>query len=193
MRTLQPHQRGVSLIEILVTLVLISIAILGSASMQVVSKRANTHAMQRTTGAYLSYGLLERMRSNKDSLEYYLPTAMLGNGSLGSTPSMDCAAVGADCNTTELAVFDLWEWEQQLDGAAEQANARSVGGMTEPTACITGPTGGIGGTYEVAIAWRGLGEHVNPIIHDCGEDSGKYGADNEFRHVIVINAFIDDI
>jgi hypothetical protein len=65
--------------------------------------------------------------------------------------------------------------------------------MLEPTACITGPAGGIGGDYEVAIAWRGLEEHVNPTIHDCGSDTGKYGDDNEFRHVMVINAFVDDV
>jgi type IV pilus assembly protein PilV len=193
MHTFVTKQRGVSLVEILVTLVLISIAVLGSAAMQVFSKRANNQAVQRTTAAYLASDLFERMRSNRAALASYLPAAELGGGTQGGNPTIDCALDGANCTTDDLAVYDLWEWEQQLDGAAEQANSRGVGGMLEATACITGPAGGIGGNYEVAIAWRGLEEHVNPVIHDCGEDSGKYGENNEFRHVMVINAFVDDV
>ena len=80
-----------------------------------------------------------------------------------------------------------------LDGNNEQANSRAVGGLSLPSACIVGPAGGIGGTYEVAIAWRGLEEHINPTIHDCGSTSGKYGTNNEFRHVMVISAFVDNL
>jgi type IV pilus assembly protein PilV len=186
-------ESGVSLVEILVTLVLISIAVLGSASMQVFSKRANNQALQRTTAAYLASDMFERMRSNKTALDSYLPESSLGGTTRGTSPSVDCAADGADCTTADLALYDLWEWEQQLDGATEKADSHSVGGMVEATACLTGPLGGIGGNYEVAIAWRGLDEHPNPTIHDCGDDTGKYGADNEFRHVMVVNAFVDDV
>jgi type IV pilus assembly protein PilV len=187
------NQRGVSLVEILVTLVLISIAVLGSASMQVFSKRANNQAMQRTTAAYLANDLFERMRSNREALGDYLPAEPLGGNTQGDAPGVDCAADAAICTTIDLASYDLWEWEEQLDGTAEQVNARDVGGMTEATACVTGPVGGIGGTYEVAIAWRGLEEHPNPTFHDCGEDSGKYGDNDEYRHVMVINAFVDNV
>ncbi len=193
MHTFATKQRGVSLVEILVTLVLISIAVLGSAAMQVFSKRTNSQAVQRTTAAYLASDMFERMRSNRTALASYLPEVELGGGTQGTSPIIDCSLDGANCTTDDLALYDLWEWEQQLDGAAEQANARGVGGMLEATACITGPGGGVGGNYEVAIAWRGLEEHVNPIIHACGESSGKYGADNEFRHVMVLNAFVDDV
>ena len=187
------NQRGVSLVEILVTLILISIAVLGSASMQVFAKRANNQAMQRTAAAYLAQDLMERMRSNRSSLENYLPVATLGNGSQGTAPAVDCAAVAANCTSQELAAFDLWEWEQNLDGATEQANSTNAGGLNLPTACITGPLGGIGGIYQVAIAWRGLDEHPNPTINDCGSTTNRYGANNEFRHVLVISAFIDNV
>jgi len=193
MKTLFKNQHGVSLVEILVTLVLISIAVLGSASMQVYSKRANNQAMQRTTAAHLAFDLLERMRSNKSALDSYLPLLTLGGDTLGDAPETDCAAAAANCDSVTLAQYDLWAWEELLDGTSEQANARSVGGLSEATACIIGPAGGIGGTYEVAIAWRGLEEHIDPTIHACGSASGKYGTNNEFRHVMVISAFVDDL
>jgi hypothetical protein len=87
----------------------------------------------------------------------------------------------------------LWQWEQQLDGAAESdtASGTASGGLMQPTACIVGPAGGVGGVYEVAIAWHGGIEHLNPEIHDCGIDTNKYGEDNEFRHVLVMRTFLD--
>lgn len=184
-------QVGVSLIEVLVTLIIISVALLGTASLQVISKQSNFQAVQRTMAAHLANDLLQRMRNNREVLDDYLPQGSLGAGSLGTTPGTDCAALDADCAPQQLAGYDLWQWEQQLDGALEKAGAQNTGGLLEPTACITGPFGGGEGIYEIAIAWRGQAEHVNPVIHDCGEASGKYGSNNEFRHVLVMQTYIE--
>lgn len=184
-------QSGVSLVEVLVTLILISVALLGTASLQIVSKQSNFHAVQRTTAAHLVNDLIQRMRSNREVLEDYFPDEELGGGSLGQQPDVDCAAVNANCAGTQLAAYDLWQWEQQLDGAMEKSGSRNTGGLLEPTACITGPVTGDDGIYQVAIAWRGQTEHVNPVIHDCGEDTGKYGTSNEYRHVLVMETYIE--
>jgi type IV pilus assembly protein PilV len=184
-------QRGVSLIEVLVTLVIISIGLLGTASLQVVSKRANFESVQRTTAAQLANDYLQRMRGNRSALDNYLVDTSLGGKSLGDTPAKDCAADGVDCVNSELASFDQWQWERQLDGAMERIGSVNAGGLLEPTACVVGPGGGVDGVYEVAIAWRGGTEHVNPTIHDCGEGSGKYGDSDEFRHVLVMQTYID--
>jgi type IV pilus assembly protein PilV len=172
-------QRGVSLVEVLVTLVLISLALLGSASLQVMSKRSN-------------YGAVSRMRSNRTALGSYVPGQDLGGGSLGAQPAKDCAGPDAACTDAEIATYEQWVWEQELDGAMETIAGVASGGLLEPTACVSGPVGGASGLYEVAIAWRGAIEHVNPDIHGCGEGSGKYGTDNEYRHVLVMQAFIND-
>jgi type IV pilus assembly protein PilV len=185
-------QRGVSLIEVLVTLVSISIGLLGTASLQVLSKRANFEAVQRTTAAHLANDYLQRMRGNRSALENYLVETSLGGKSLGDTPAKDCAADGIECINSELASFDQWQWERQLDGAMERIGTANAGGLLEPTACVIGPAGGSDGVYEVAIAWRGTTEHINPTIHDCGEASGKYGDSDEYRHVLVMQTYIDD-
>ena len=82
--------------------------------------------------------------------------------------------------------------EIQIDGASEQVAGANTGGLLSPTACFSGPLGGGQGVYEVAIAWRGLNEHVDPILDDCGDDSGKYGAENEFRHILVMRTFVNN-
>lgn len=185
-------QRGVSLVEVLVTLVLISLALLGSASLQVMSKRSNYGAMQRTSAAHFANDYLSRMRSNRTALASYLPAEELGGGSLGADPAKDCSGAAAGCTDAEIAAYDQWVWERELDGALERIDGVDSGGLLEPTACVSGPVGGGSGLYEIAIAWRGAIEHVNPDVHDCGEASGKYGTDNEYRHVLVMQAFIND-
>jgi len=184
------RQAGVSLIEVLVTLVLISVALLGSASLQVLSKRSNHESMQRTTAAQLAGDYLERARSNKAALDDYTVGEDIGGATLG-VPALDCTEDGANCSQSQMATYDVWQWEQHLDGNNELENGDATGGLLQPTACIQGPVGGAG-VVEVAIAWRGLREHINPEIDDCGEGSGKYGAEDEFRHVLVMRTFVNN-
>ncbi len=181
--------RGFTLIEVLVTLLIFSFGLLAVAGLQTISKKANYDALQRTTASLLASDLIERMRANGRMLsEYVLAEGVtLGGGTLGAAP-VDCTA--ANCNATQMAWYDLAEWEQALDGAAELVDATPTGGLVSPQACIEGPIGGAAGTYTVSIAWRGVTPLSNPIIHACGEDSALYGDANEFRRILTISTYI---
>ena len=186
-------QRGVTMLEVLITLVVFSIGVLSVAMLQGVSTRANYEAVQRTTAAYISNDLLERMRTNPAALELYMPGGALGNGSLGAEPAPDCGSAANSCTPAELALHDLWQWEQLLDGVAEADGASSTGGLLMPNACIDGPVGGGQGVYTVAIAWRGQTALSNPVVNACGDGSGLYGDNNEFRRIVVAQTYISGI
>jgi type IV pilus assembly protein PilV len=187
------RQRGMSMLEVLITLVVFSLGVLSVAMLQGVSSRANYEAVQRTTAAYVANDLLERMRANPTALELYMPAGPLGNGSLGAEPAPDCASLANVCTPDQLALHDLWQWEQILDGVAEADGASATGGLLEPNACITGPAGGGQGTYTVSIAWRGQSALTNPAVDDCGDDSGLYGDKNEFRRIVVAQTYISGV
>lgn len=194
-------QRGFSLIEALITLFVFAIGILTVAGLQLISKKANFDAAQRTTASMLANDIAERMRGNladngKSLADYVVED--LGGGTL-ALPGTDCTAV--ECTREQLAAWDLYEWEQSLDGASET----SAGGLSEPNACIrTDNDDGGAGVYHIVIAWRGVTPLSNPIIDadltdanpaGCGEGSDKFvdddsGALDVYRRVIVVSTYI---
>ena len=185
-------QRGFSLIEVMVSTLVISVSVLGMTGMQITAKRAGLEAIQRTSATSLATDLLERMRSNPEALSSYVTTG-LGGGSITVEPSPDCSYDSANtCTIEELAAHDLWEWEQAIDGAAEtrlvEGDPVSVGGLFDPTACVSVT----GGAVTVSMAWEGYQSQSNPSFDACGSGLGKYGTDDAKRQVVSMTTFITE-
>lgn len=89
-RTPRQHgQTGFSLIEVLVSMVVIALGLLGFAGLQAYSLKANNLAMQRSLAAMQAHSIIESMRANRFNLESYrTPTAAPG----GSIAEADRAA-----------------------------------------------------------------------------------------------------
>ncbi len=114
------NTRGFTLLEVLIALLVLSIGLLGLAALQTVSLRACEMANQRTTSTLLATDIVERMRANPQGVSNgdYLGDA----GAVTGTPP-DCNAI--DCNTVQLAAFDLGQWQAAV--------ARLPGGQGEIT------------------------------------------------------------
>ena len=96
-------QRGFSLLELLVALVIFSVGMLAVAGLQTVSKQGNYESMQRTTAAQIANGLLEDMRMNGDAVDVYLAAGEMGGGSRGNEPDSEAAPMHA---SELLQVYD---------------------------------------------------------------------------------------
>jgi type IV pilus assembly protein PilV len=77
-------QRGVTLLEVLITIVVLSIGLLGYAGLQTMSLKNNTSAFQRSQATLLTYDIVDRMRANKPNLASY----SVAMGTLGSYPDV---------------------------------------------------------------------------------------------------------
>lgn len=179
------------MMEVLVSVFVLSIGALGVGGLQVVAKRSNFEATQRATAAALAQDIIERMRTNPNELGVYTDS---GAGRTIDGTSMSVVDCSTDCVPVSLAQYDLYELERAADGVAEQAAGNNVGGLTLPTTCITGPDGGPG-VYGVAIAWRGMTKLSDPVVDPCGSGSGKYdtvgGTEVDvYRRVLVMQVFI---
>ena len=212
----RPHrQEGVSLVEVLITVVILAVGLLGIAGLQLMSKRSNFEADQRTTASQLAQNLVERMRANPNGLAAYvdngaeLTGSTLNAGSLtcNDTTVCVCAPAGTvSCtdagDVNEIAgyvgVRDLWEFEQLLAGVSIKTDdlATNTAGLVQPTACLAGPAGGVAGNYIVTIAWRGQTKLSDPDAANlCGRTSAKYDSedtagDNAHRRLLVVDTFI---
>lgn len=97
--------QGVSLIEVMAALVVLSIGILGFTTLQTASLNFNSEAAQRTQATVLSSAMADRMRANRRAAlngEYNLASG-------SSTP--DCSAIPSPCT---IANQDIWRWRDSL-------------------------------------------------------------------------------
>lgn len=100
-----PHCRGLTLVEILIALVILSIGLLGLAGLQTASLKFNTSAYYRTQATALAYGLADRMRANR-------PAALADDYTVGmADPDPNCAAPNAAGTVPEQ---DLSAWRMAL-------------------------------------------------------------------------------
>ncbi len=192
-RVMMQRQSGFTLLEVMIGVLVVSVGLLMVAGLQVVSKRSNYDGVQRTTASLLAHDLAARMRANRPGLAQYLTPGGTVLGGQNPTEPQACTSA-TNCNPSQLARRDIWEFETTLDGLqqrrTEGGQPISVGGLTEPSACITGPAAGGAGMYQVAIAWRGTLATASPDTSTCGDATGRYGNNNEYRRVLVLPVFI---
>ncbi len=63
----QRYQTGVSMIEVLVAIIILSIGLLGLAGLQTAGLKSNQSASFRSTASILAYSILDSMRANRTS------------------------------------------------------------------------------------------------------------------------------
>ncbi|WP_127475938.1 type IV pilus modification protein PilV [Sulfurivermis fontis] len=127
----QAAQLGFSLMEILVTVLILAIGLLGMASLQLNALRNNSSAQERSQATVLAYEIADRMRSNR-------VTALAGNYDIGlgvaAVAPTDCATVV--CSPAQLAGFDIWQWKAdvaRLLPAGDAAVSTAAGGIVTIT------------------------------------------------------------
>lgn len=102
------HQIGVTLVEILVTVVIIAIGLLGLAVMQNISVKASYDSYLRTQASFLAYDIFDRIRANPSGGVYALDA--------GDTPTTaNCFGAGANCDAATMRTFDLFYWHQNAE------------------------------------------------------------------------------
>ena len=148
-----PRQSGSSLLEVVITIFIITIGLLALAGMQAIGLSNNHGAYQRSQATVLAYDMADRMRANTSAIDNYLTTSM---DPADAEQQADCTTTDG-CSIILMAENDLYIWNAAL------------------TTALPGPEGEIKvddqgtGTvdddiYTVSVNWVGDGA--------VGEDSG---------------------
>lgn len=173
------RQRGTTLIEVLVTVVVLAFGLLGIAAFQAKAQAGSLEAYQRAQAIVLLEDMQARISGNHAAAADYVTDTPLGTD---DTPG-DCTALAARSDR------DKCEWSAALLGAAEVRDDldTSVGAMIGARGCVTelqardtAPGVCKPGIYLLTVAWQGMHATRAPS-HACG--SGEYG-DETLRRAI---------
>ncbi len=127
------NTRGFTLIEVLVSLVVLSIGLLGMGKMVMVSSHSNDSAYLRTQATVLAYEIIDSMRANRN-------TAITQgyDNALGPVPAnTNVCALGNTCPSTILATYDVSTWKQRLAAALPSGTGSIVTTPVAGTATAT--------------------------------------------------------
>jgi type IV pilus assembly protein PilV len=157
---------GFALVEVMVTIVLLTIGLIGLAGLQARTSLMEMESYQRTQALVLAQDMAERITANKANAAHYAG-ADYGIG----------AAAG--CGGSNGFQFDLCTWSNAIRGATEKSGAVNIGTLLGGRGCIAAKAAD---QYQVIVVWQGLAPTVAPAV-ECGQDS--YGADTYRRAVVV--------
>jgi type IV pilus assembly protein PilV len=172
-----PHS-GFTLIEVLITVLVVSIGLLGLAGLQISGLRANMGSEARSKATIMANDIAERMHANPlgvDANQYNNITttsinAVNGNAVSGcnTAPSPFCSNNSSDnisvvsdingCNATEMAAFDVWVWACGLpvdNGVQRGGVINNLMNGTASINCNDNPCAP-GSAHTIIVSWSSL-------------------------------------
>ena len=173
-------QRGMTLIEVLVTFIVTSVGIMGLAALQATSIKGSMDTAKRSQGVWLTEELISRMRVNEAGLITGYTAAALSADLCVAAPTKMCsdsksttgntiATAATDCSANEMATYDVWEVFCGHDyGAGVTSNSTDAMDITKrdiscaPTPCTTTSN------FTVILEWTAKS------VADASEDSATY-------------------
>lgn len=152
--------RGASLIEILVSILIMTFGVLGLAALQAKAQKSELESYQRQQALILVEDMASRIAANKNQdnslAASYVTTAPLGTGD-----TSDCSA------PTTNQQRDSCEWSGVLKGSSATQGSSKLGAMINARGCVTEIIANL--EYRVDVVWQGLNPTVAPAS-TCGQD-----------------------
>jgi len=155
------------MIEVLITIAILVVGLLGLAGLQANVSMVEFEAYQRGQALVLVQEIADRINANKKNAASYVVNDIGATGIVQSCAGL----VGVP--------LDLCEINNEVVGSSEKktTGGAAVGGMLNARACVTSPTVNV---YTVTIVWQGLRKTKAPT-EACG--AGQYGDDTLRRTV----------
>lgn len=181
---------GFSLIEVLITMMILAIGLLGLAGLQARAHNAESESFSRAQALILAYDMADRLAANrveakKGAASAYDTTVTLGTGN----PAAVCNS--APTSSVEVAQADLCEWDLSLKGATQTLGGASTGSLAAARGCVdyVAAAGAIPQSFAVTVAWAGRGA-IGTVAADrtCGSTAITLG-----RRIVSVTVPLADL
>jgi type IV pilus assembly protein PilV len=179
--------QGFSLIELLVTLMISVIGLLGFVELQNRTQIANLEASQRTFATLIASNMAEAIKANpRVGKDCSFPSTL----KVGT----DSGNWNYSCWANPAGQHSIREWHKALTGSGEQINfgAQNVGGIKDGRGCIDytppQPAAGVLEKYTVSVAWQGFTKTaVVGFAGSCGFNS--FGSDASHHRLVSFDIY----
>jgi len=152
------RQHGTTMIEVLVTIVILAFGLLGLVGLQSRLQVSEMEAYQRSQALILLEDMANRIATNRNFAANYVTTTPLGTGHNCTIDS-----------TSSRKDRDSCEWSNALQGAAELSGTSKVGALIGGRGCVESLGSG---EYLITVAWQGMGPlQAPPASVACGLNS----------------------
>lgn len=131
-------QQGFTLVESMVSLVVLSVGMIGIAALYAQGLGASRSALYRTQAVNLVGDMADRIRANSAGRGAYAGPG----GNNGCDP-----AGGANCSPAEMAAHDLFVWQQQVQALLPNGQSQ-----------LEFDNGTIPPSYTIRVTWDEIGQ-----------------------------------
>jgi len=143
-KKLNQRQAGFSLVEVLITLVIMSVGMLGIAGLYVQSMQAGRTSMFRHHAVTLAGDVADRIRANPTADIAYTAPVGVDSG---------CVLGGVDCSPVQMAGNDILLWKDQAASTLPGGDVLIV---------HTAEAGLVPATYQITVSWTEPGQVPAP-------------------------------
>jgi type IV pilus assembly protein PilV len=180
--------RGYSLLEVLITMFVIAIGLLGLVGLQARALTAEVEAAARGQALMLVNDMADRMEANLNSVKgpvgnatydqqsggtktvfgtAYTNACVTNNASSLSNQALCCKTTAQGGTKNSVAESDLCEWDLALKGIGETTGgAGKVGAMANARGCVFLQAASV---YQIDVVWQGR-DNTGAVASDltCG-------------------------
>jgi type IV pilus assembly protein PilV len=146
------NQTGFAMLEVLVSLALIAIVLLGQVGLQSSALKLNKGAALRMQAVLLSDEISERIENNKAQAQagsYDVVVAASAPAAIGT----DCMA--NSCTSTALASYDLSLWQTRVAAALPGATWQITRSADTPSSGMS--------TFTIVLTWQDRRDNANTV------------------------------
>jgi len=109
MKTMNKKNKGFTLIEVLIAMVVISFSLLGYASLQSKSIQNNNRSYYRSQAVQLSMNIIDSMRANMEGVKNNKYIDFINSGA-----SNNNCFTNTGCSNEEMVKGDIFKWKSDL-------------------------------------------------------------------------------
>ena len=140
--------RGFTLVEVLVSLVILSIGLLGIAKLMMFTSHSNDSAYLRSQATGLAYQMLDNMRANSAQAAAGAYTTAVGTAA--ASPGFTCVATAACAN---LALYDVYQWKLRLNANSGALPPLPVGALPNGAGSVATALSAGQTTVTIVVQW----------------------------------------